>query len=175
MKILLIQLVFLSSILLTSCNQNKNLTADQLEVEREMVRKADIAWAKTGETRNLDAQMELYSDDQVPVMMPPNGPKIIGKDNIRAFLEPMYNRSDFNVTWYPEEVEVAKSGELAYVIGVYESQMNDAFGNVIKDKGKYIEIWRKQKDGIWKCSADILNSDLLQTQGLEPEGKKIKE
>ena len=41
-----------------------------------------------------------------------------------------------------------------------ESQINDANGNPIEDKGKYIEIWRKQKDGKWKCTADIFNSDL---------------
>ena len=41
-----------------------------------------------------------------------------------------------------------------------ESQINDANGNPIEDKGKYIEIWRKQKDGKWKCIADIFNSDI---------------
>jgi len=50
--------------------------------------------------------------------------------------------------------------------------MNNAFGNLIKDKGKYIEIWKKQKDRTWKSSADSLNSDLLQTQGLESDVKE---
>ncbi len=169
MKILINRtiLIFCFTYLTMGCNQHQQEKSDSLEIEKENIRQADIAWAKTGETKDLDAQMELYSDDQIPIMMPPNGPIVKGKENIRAFFEPMYNRSDFSVTWHPEIVEVANSGDLGYVIGVYEIQMNDSNGKLMKDKGKYIEIWKKQKDGSWKCVSDILNSDLSHTQGLD--------
>jgi len=147
-------------LLLIGCNMERKKEVHQLEIEKEKIRQADIAWAKTGETKNLEAQMDLYSDDQIPMMMPPNAPMVKGKENIRAFFEPNYSRSDFSVTWNPEIVEIAESGEVGFVIGVYESRINDANGNPIKDKGKYIEIWKKQKDGKWKCTADIFNSDI---------------
>jgi len=160
LSILLIGFIF--SIM--SCNVDSNEKPDQLEIEKEKIRQADIAWAKTGETKDLDAQMELYSDDQIPIMMPSNSPLVKGKENIRAFFEPTYSRSDFSITWHPETVEVAESGEIGYVIGVYQSQINDTNGNPIRDKGKYIEIWKKQKDGSWKCTADIFNSDISLTE-----------
>ena len=162
MKTKLKQLTLLTGIILSliGCNMERNMGSEQLEIEKEKIRQADIAWAKTGETKDLDAQMKLYSDDQIPRMMPPNGPIVKGKENIRAFFEPTYSRSDFSITWHPETVEIAESGEIGFVIGVYESQINDVNGNPIKDKGKYIEIWRKQKDGKWKCTADIFNSDI---------------
>lgn len=153
-------LIFWVASLIMGCNQKQKDKSDSLAFEKEKIRQADIAWAKTGETKNLDAQMKLYSDDQIPIMMPPNGPIVKGKENIRAFFEPIYNRSDFSITWHPETVEIAESGEIGFVIGIYESQINDANGNPIEDKGKYIEIWRKQKDGKWKCTADIFNSDI---------------
>ena len=169
MKTILKQLTLLTVITLSlfGCNMERNMGSEQLEIEKEKIRQADIAWAKTGETKDLDAQMKLYSDDQIPIMMPPNSPMVKGKENIRAFFEPMYNRSDFSITWHPETVEIAESGEIGYVIGVYEIQMNDSNGKLMKDKGKYIEIWKKQKDGSWKCSSDIVNSDLPQTKGLD--------
>ena len=113
-KLLILLIGFIFSIM--SCNVDSNEKLDQLEIEKEKIRQADIAWAKTGETKDLDAQMELYSDDQIPMMMPPNGPIVKGKENIRAFFEPTYNRSDFSVTWHPETVEIAKSGEIGFVI-----------------------------------------------------------
>ena len=72
------------------------------------------------------------------------------------FFEPLYNQSDFSVTWRPVTVEVAQSRDIGYVIGTYEMKT---------DTGKYIEIWKKQDDGNWKVALDILNSDLqlLQT------------
>jgi ketosteroid isomerase-like protein len=58
------------------------------------------------------------------------------------------------------KVEVAKAGDLAYVSGTYEETMTDASGKPGKDRGKYLEIFRKQTDGTWKCIRDIWNSDL---------------
>jgi ketosteroid isomerase-like protein len=28
------------------------------------------------------------------------------------------------------------------------------------DHGKFVEVWRKQADGKWKCAVDIFNSDI---------------
>lgn len=36
----------------------------------------------------------------------------------------------------------------------------DASGKVIEDRGKYVTIWERQKDGTWKVAVDICNSDL---------------
>jgi ketosteroid isomerase-like protein len=38
--------------------------------------------------------------------------------------------------------------------------LNDPSGKPIADHGKYLEIWRKQGDGSWKCIVDMFNSDL---------------
>jgi ketosteroid isomerase-like protein len=30
----------------------------------------------------------------------------------------------------------------------------------VKDKGKYVEVWKKQADGKWKCIVDSYSSDM---------------
>jgi hypothetical protein len=30
----------------------------------------------------------------------------------------------------------------------------------MNDTGKFVEVWKKQSDGKWKCTVDIFNSDL---------------
>jgi ketosteroid isomerase-like protein len=30
----------------------------------------------------------------------------------------------------------------------------------VNDTGKFLEVWKKQADGKWKCVADTYNSDL---------------
>jgi ketosteroid isomerase-like protein len=55
---------------------------------------------------------------------------------------------------------VAKSGDLGFVSGTYEVTMNDASGNSVNDRGKYLEVWEKKADGKWKCGTDTWNSDL---------------
>ncbi|MBA2471329.1 MAG: hypothetical protein H0V41_03460 [Pseudonocardiales bacterium] len=49
---------------------------------------------------------------------------------------------------------MARSGDLAYSTGTY------AFANPPIDKGKFVDVWKKQADGSWKAVIDIFNSDL---------------
>jgi ketosteroid isomerase-like protein len=57
-------------------------------------------------------------------------------------------------------VEVARSGELAWVQETYEFSLQDPEGRLQEDRGKAVLIWKKQTDGGWKAIADIFNSDL---------------
>ena len=72
----------------------------------------------------------------------------------------MFSVPGFGGGWKVTKVEVARSGELAYVTGTYELSETDAGGKPSTDKGKYLEVWKKQPDGNWKCAIDMFNSDL---------------
>src|SRR6266498_131357 len=65
-----------------------------------------------------------------------------------------------------------RSGEIGFVSGTYELTMNDASGNPVNDRGKYLEVWEKQPDGSWKCGADIWNSDLSASAPAAPERRR---
>jgi ketosteroid isomerase-like protein len=52
---------------------------------------------------------------------------------------------------------------MAYVTGTYTFNFKDASGKTVEDRGKYLEVWKRQADGSCKCSADAWNSDLLAT------------
>ena len=71
-------------------------------------------------------------------------------------------RSSFpmsNVRFSIDEVEGA--GDLAYARGTYEMDVAVPGAPApVHDKGKFIEIWKKQSDGSWKVARDIFNSDL---------------
>ena len=50
---------------------------------------------------------------------------------------------------------MAKSGELGYLYGTYELSIKDPKGGPsINDTRKLVEIWKKQRDGKWKCRKD---------------------
>ena len=64
------------------------------------------------------------------------------------------------LSWKAIKVDVAQSGDLAYLVGTYELSSKDAQGKPVSDRGKIMEVFRKQADGTWKVVADMYNSDL---------------
>ena len=121
-------------------------------------RKLDDEWSKAAGSRDVDKTISYYSDDAV--VMPPNIPTLTGKEPIRSLWKSMLGSPSFSGGWKVTKVDVARSGDLAYVSGNYEFNEKDDNGKPMTDKGKYLEIWKKQADGGWKCVADMFSSDL---------------
>ena len=91
--------------------------------------------------------------------MPPNAAAATTKEAIRKAWKDVFDVT-VNGSWKASNVKVANSGDMAYVSGTYEFTMNGPSGKEISDRGKYLEVWKKQADGKWKCEADIWNSDV---------------
>jgi len=133
-------------------------TPDTRAADESALRSADNEWSKTAASKNLEKTVSYYSDEAI--VMPPNSPLATGKEAIHTLWKSMIDAPGFAVNWKATKVEVARSGELGYVSGTYELTENDASGKPMTDKGKYLEVWKKQADGTWKCVADTFNSDL---------------
>ena len=138
----------------TACQSSA--TSDT-RADEAALKKLDEEWSKAVGARDVEKTISYYSDDAI--VMPPNIPTLTGKEPIRALWKSMLDSPDFSGGWKVTKVEVARSGDLAYVSGNYEFNEKDDSGKPITDKGKYLEVWKKQADGNWKCVADMFNSD----------------
>ena len=132
--------------------------ADTKSVIEQALRDADAQLSAAATAKDLDKTVSYYSDDAV--VMPPNSESVTTKEAIRSTLKDLLASPGAAVSWKATKVEVAKSGDLACVSGIYEETTIDTSGKPVKDRGKYVEVWEKQADGKWKCGADIWNSDL---------------
>jgi ketosteroid isomerase-like protein len=121
------------------------------------VRQADSLWAAMAKTGSVDAWMTFYAPDAM--VMPPGSPLLSDKEHIRQVVTQLLGQPHLSLSWHPVKVEAAASGDLAYLIGAYELHFDDAHGAPVADRGKILEIWRRQSDGSWRCSVDTWNSD----------------
>ncbi len=151
----LVLLLFLLT-LLTACQTQA--TSGTQAADEATLRKLDDEWSRAAGSRDVEKTISYYSDDAV--VMPPNIPTLTGKEPIQTLWKSMLDSPDFSGGWKATKVEVARSGDLAYVSGNYEFNEKDNSGKPITDKGKYLEVWKKQADGSWKCVADMFSSDL---------------
>src|SRR5437667_12545589 len=132
-------------------------SAADTQIEQAL-RDLDAQWSKDAGAKDVDKTVSYYAESAV--VMPPNASAATTKEAIRSAWKEMLTSPGAAISWKTTKVEVAKSGDLAYVSGTYEETMTDASGKPVNDRGKYVEVWEKQTDGTWKVVADIWNSDL---------------
>ena len=139
----------------TACKQPP--PADTPAADEQTIRDLDAKWEKAAEARDLESTLSYYSDDAV--VLPGNAPIVQGQDAIRALWKSLLS-PDISLSWQATKVDVARSGELAYVIGTYTLTSKDAQGKPATDHGKLMEIFKKKDDEPWKVAVDMYNSDL---------------
>jgi len=122
------------------------------------LKELDAQWSKVAAAKDLDKTVSYYANDAS--VLPPNASAATTKEAIRGVWKDMITNPGYAGGWKATRVEVARSGDLAYLSGTYDLTLNDAKGKPVKDRGKYVEVWKKQADGTWKTVADIWNSDL---------------
>ncbi len=108
----------------------------------------------TGDAVALTA---LFTDDAV--WMPPNQPAKVGKEVIEEQYRALFDQLTCELELNQEEIAVA--GDWAFDRTTYTVTLSPKTeGEPVKDRGKYINIYRRQPDGSWKIATHIWNSDL---------------
>lgn len=135
-----------------------NMQKTDLAAEEKAIREAELEWSKSAGAKDLDKLVSFYAEDGA--MFAPNAPMSVGKAAIRTSWTGIMALPGLAITWAPVKVEVAKSGDLAYDHGAYDMSFTDPSGKPVKDRGKYLVVWKKQSDNSWKVAVDMFNSDL---------------
>jgi uncharacterized protein (TIGR02246 family) len=153
MKKLLLTLATVVALAASGCAPQVDVAAEEAAI-RELT---DVEWMEAGQAKDLDRWMSFYTDDAL--LFPPNAPLVTGKEAIRAVTSELLSNPGYEASWQTTKVEVARSGDLAYSYGPQETTVNDAEGNPVTDRQKWVGVWKKQPDGSWKCAVLIVNSD----------------
>ncbi len=127
------------------------LTVDDLAVIRQVTN----AWQFHVGAADWETLMVVYTSNAV--FMPHNGPTLHGHEAIKTFMAGYPPISDVSLTI--EEID--GSDKLAFVRGTYTMTIEpEDVPEPLQDRGKYVEIRRKQADGAWLIAVHMLNSDL---------------
>jgi ketosteroid isomerase-like protein len=150
------KLLALAAILLIAVIVLPNMRSSALPTSgADTLRQLEADFMKAAAEKGSQGYMSYYAEDSAEL---PNGEDaILGKENIAktmGFLDDKNNR----LTWSPVHAEMAASGDLGYTYGTYEFRSIGKDGKPTVEYGKYVSIWKKQKDGSWKVVMDMGNS-----------------
>jgi uncharacterized protein (TIGR02246 family) len=136
---------------LTSCSNR--------EADARALREGEVAaFVKDWGGKDAARIAAHYSDDGN--LMVSNGPTMTGKDAISKTMKDALTDPNWSLALQPVQVEVSKGGDLAYTRGTYVLTATDPGSKkAVKEKGRFITVFRKEADGSWKAIQDINNAE----------------
>ena len=76
---------------------------------------------------------------------------VVGPNAIRDYYA---GRPEVSLAWKPVYAAVAESADLGFTVGEYIQTVRGATGAAVQRFGKYLTVWKRQKDGSWKFVVD---------------------
>jgi ketosteroid isomerase-like protein len=144
------------------------LTGPALSRGETTIRKMGQDYALACNTKQLEDLIDFYAADAI--VMRSNHPPIRGSASIREFLVSQLDGGFGEVELEALRVEVI--GDLAFDAGRCKMLVPSAMGKRREERGKYLFVYARQKDGNWKIAADCWASDLTLAVAVEPETVK---
>jgi uncharacterized protein (TIGR02246 family) len=153
--------VLVGAAALTACAQppaaQPTAPPDSRAAEEAALRTVIGEWSASAQAKDAAKFVSFYAEDAVVMME--NAPDINGMPAIREGIGGMMQDPNFALSFGPDKVVVARSGELAYETGTYSMTMTGGDKKPATQKGHYVAVWQKQADGSWKAVVDAPVSD----------------
>ena len=124
--------------------------AVDLTAEAQAVRDRSAAWEQMAHAKDITGIVnDIYVPNAISMF---DGDIRKGSAEIRASEESRLAAPDQTFSWSATDVQVAKSGDLAYELGSFWFD-TDGAGENPRVSGEYVAVWTKA-DGTWRVAVE---------------------
>ena len=121
----------------------------------EAIKDTDARFSETFNRGDINALMGVHAEDFL--LLPPNSPAERGAEAGTSSFQGLMDAGWKNISF--STVEFGSDGGLGYHVGQYSADVPTEDGGTTKEKGKYIDIYKRLPDGSWKIHVTCFNSD----------------
>jgi len=149
--------VLLCVVVLTAsaCSTREDATQTEVSASKVELGQMNRDFASALNAKDAKAAAALYAEDAV--LIPPGEPLVRGREAIEEYWRGAIESGgvrDVSV----ETMDALSSGSLGYETGSFVLTANGPDGEAVIDKGRYIELLRRQPDGRWLSTHGIWNA-----------------
>jgi uncharacterized protein (TIGR02246 family) len=101
--------------------------------------------------RDAAAASAVYADNAR--LLPPASQAVVGRDQIRAFWEAGLTSGITDISFEPSDQRA--DGALACEAGRYMLRFDPPDGTTLVERGHYVHVHERQRDGSWLRSVEI--------------------
>lgn len=104
--------------------------------------------------KGVDGWNSFFADSGAQLQ---NTSRIVrGHSAIKSLMGDFLASRTERLIWWPVATEVSEKGDMAYTFGASGVVAADSSGRLgIEGRGTYLTVWRKQRNGSWKVTADM--------------------
>lgn len=123
---------------------------------RQEIEAANLRFGEAARLGDATALAMLYTEDAR--ILPPNSEMIQGREGIEAFWGGGFQMGITDIVL--TTVDVLGMGDMFCEIGKAVVSIQPEGMDAIEDMVKYLVVWKKGEDGMWRLHVDIWNSSL---------------
>lgn len=140
-------ITFVVFLISSSCTMKTD--KETIEKWKGEILETEKSFAKMTKEEGIQKAFLNYAAEDAVIMR--NDNLVIGKSAINVYFEnqPTKNKN-VSLSWEPDFVEVAVSGDLGYTYGKYTYSFVDTDGKTVENKGIFHTVWKRQPNGTWK-------------------------
>ena len=143
----ILQIIVLISLLSYACNRNHK--EDSMEKWKSEIIETEKEFSDMALKEGIPKAFFTYAAEDVVLMR--DNSLIIGKEALQeSFKNENSNSGEVSLSWKPDFVDVASSGDLGYTYGKYVYTSTDSIGNSNVVEGVFHTVWKRQSDGKWR-------------------------
>jgi uncharacterized protein (TIGR02246 family) len=119
---------------------------------KESIEAALVTFEEAFNSSDAAAVAAHYTEDAA--LLPPDAAQVDGRQAIEKFWKGAMDSGfqDLNLA------AVEESGQVAYEVGTFAGTVPGQGGGQAQIAGKYIVVWKKAQDGVWRLHRDIWNA-----------------
>jgi ketosteroid isomerase-like protein len=122
---------------------------DSMEKWKREIVDTEKEFAEMALEEGIPKAFLTYAAEDVVLMR--NNSLIIGKESLQESYKNKESESgNVSLSWKPDFVDVASSGDLGYTYGKYVYTTTDSIGNAKVVEGIFHTVWKRQSDGKWR-------------------------
>ena len=118
--------------------------------------KLDDEWSASAAKRDVNLLVAFYAEDAM--VYPPGDKLAVGRAAARTVWAGIAD-PNYSLSWKASNAGVSASGEMGFTSGTFVENIKGTDGKTTTATGKFLCVWKKQKDGKWKAIHDMWNYD----------------
>lgn len=157
MPALSLTLVLASVCIVGACSTRTEVAPEDaidLNAEKEALLRRDNEWhTAVAEKKDIAKITSFFASDGI--MIGSGQTTATGRAALTESVEALVSGPDFQDEWKWDRVELSPDGKLAYLVGNTSITVADTDGRPKTSRARLLNVWRKDRDGIWRCVVDM--------------------